>query len=259
MNNEMFAPSLVTLTGASDDTKYEDLFERSKKYPFVEWAVLYSYSRSGNDPRYPSFDWIHNLVKTPEVQNGEVNIALHLCGAGKTDVVTEFVRGLNTIPWFYLGQSGLFMLPGNARIQLNFNLQNVHFSIADLQRIIAINNDFGGTPIITQHNEANKELLNHRFAPNHQILFDSSGGRGIEVAKWPAPIPEKMCGYAGGIGPDNIGDVSFALDPIAAPPFWIDMETKIRTDNKLDLELCDHVLKICEGWIEMNQGLSQSV
>lgn len=237
-----YAPTLVTLTGASDDTNIDSLLEMSEKFPFVEWAILYSHDRSGKDPRYPSLEWIHKFLDRVATKP-ETNIAFHLCGSAVTDFILRYPRA----ELFFLAHEAAYQ---NTRIQLNFALNKSKFMIHQLQEAI----DSELIPIITQHNEANKELLDYPFSDNHQILFDASGGQGIEVTKWPTAIPEKVCGYAGGIGPDNIGPVSFEIDHVAPPVYWIDMETKIRTDNKLDLELCLFVLRVCEGWIDMNKG-----
>ena len=53
-----------------------------------------------------------------------------------------------------------------------------------------------------------------------------------------------FCGYAGGLNPDTIGD---ALAAIAArvpdgQPYWIDMESGVRTDDRFDLDKCERVL-----------------
>jgi hypothetical protein len=53
-----------------------------------------------------------------------------------------------------------------------------------------------------------------------------------------------FCGYADGLNPDNIG---VALPAIAAcvpegQPYWIDMESGVRTDDRFDLDKCELVL-----------------
>jgi phosphoribosylanthranilate isomerase len=59
------------------------------------------------------------------------------------------------------------------------------------------------------------------------------------------PYPGRPVGYAGGIGPDNVVDIIKRIN--AAGPYWIDMESKIRTDNWLDLKLCRAVCEAVYG------------
>jgi phosphoribosylanthranilate isomerase len=80
------------------------------------------------------------------------------------------------------------------------------------------------------------------FSSNHQVLFDQSGGRGIETTEWETPLENKICGYAGGLGPQNINEQFSLIQSVADRPFWIDMEGKIRTEDILDLALCKEVL-----------------
>ena len=48
-------------------------------------------------------------------------------------------------------------------------------------------------------------------------------------------------GFAGGIGPDNVLDVIRDIGP--RDPYWIDMESGVRTDDKLDLAKVRRVLE----------------
>jgi len=97
---------------------------------------------------------------------------------------------------------------------------------------------------ITQHNPANIDVLpalrEHR---NHAILFDASGGRGLSPNEWATPLNGVRCGYAGGLGLDNIADQMVVIkDAVGEHPFWVDMEGKLRDENdcfSLDLSrLC---------------------
>jgi phosphoribosylanthranilate isomerase len=71
-------------------------------------------------------------------------------------------------------------------------------------------------------------------------LFDRSGGL------WPPhPGGDRLVGYAGGIGPDNVADV---LEQIGATgPYWIDMESGVRTDDRFDLGKCRRVCEAVYG------------
>jgi phosphoribosylanthranilate isomerase len=84
--------------------------------------------------------------------------------------------------------------------------------------------------------------------PNASLLFDPSGGRGIEPFSWPVPPLGARMGYAGGIGPDNLLDVLRAIGPVESP-FWIDMESGVRTDDRFDLAKARAVLETAAPFV----------
>lgn len=66
---------------------------------------------------------------------------------------------------------------------------------------------------------------------NMSVLFDASCGKGIVASTYQPPLtnPDVMCGYAGGLGPDNVGAAMEALIDVAeGKPIWIDMESSLR-------------------------------
>lgn len=79
-----------------------------------------------------------------------------------------------------------------------------------------------------------------------QMLFDRSGGTGKVPDTWPRhPGGGVQVGYAGGINPDNVLDVIDAIGPDG--PYWIDMESGVRTDDWFDLDKCEAVLQAVYG------------
>ena len=93
-----------------------------------------------------------------------------------------------------------------------------------------------------------------RIAP----LFDSSGGRGVVEKSWPK-IPHHeygpiWCGYAGGLGPDNIKEELQKIEEaVGEAEIWIDMETKLRNKkDQFDLNLCEQVLQEAEPYVEVS-------
>ena len=80
------------------------------------------------------------------------------------------------------------------------------------------------------------------FPENETVswLYDCSGGRGKVPNTWPRTDQDRLVGYAGGIGPENVLDV---LDQIPSTNYWIDMETHVRTNDIFDLDKCLSVLK----------------
>lgn len=244
----MFAPNLVTLTGASDDVDVKALYDLSLEFPFVEWGILYSHKQNGLGGKYPSKTWINNFFEMVAAASDTtpMNVAIHLCGSSVNDYVND---SLYPQRMDIIGENLEFLYPfflfDNLRIQLNFTLPHVKFELDDLATVI--NGEL--IPVITQYKPQNESLLTLDFPSNHQLLFDTSGGRGISPDVWPAQIPEKMCGYAGGIGPNNISQVLTQLSEIVVTPYWIDMENNLRTvDDKFDLVKCRKVLETVRGF-----------
>jgi phosphoribosylanthranilate isomerase len=74
-------------------------------------------------------------------------------------------------------------------------------------------------------------------------LFDESGGDGVAPEHAPPPVDGMYCGYAGGIGPDNVVERIQAINAVCPNDFWIDMEGRVRTDDVLDMAKVRSVLK----------------
>lgn len=219
-----------TLTGVDEFTDLSKLEEISFCYPFVEWGVLLSSSenRLENGNRYPSLNWLkENLPKLKLIsEKTGCSIALHVCGK-ETKFLLE--QNKNSI--------ALELISFVNRLQINF-IYKEH-QVLQLEKLCAI---YPNKIFITQHNQKNKDLYLKIKANNHQVLFDESGGRGIECASWEQNLKGKICGYAGGLGLDNIEVQLKNIKKIANDNFWIDMEGKIRNSDKLDINICENIL-----------------
>lgn len=62
---------------------------------------------------------------------------------------------------------------------------------------------------------------------------------------WPRPKPEFPCGYAGGLGPDNVIEQIQQIETVCGVHYWIDMERNVRTpdDGELDMDKVRRVLE----------------
>ena len=133
-------------------------------------------------------------------------------------------------------------------MQLNFNQERKPVDLAALRAFLAT---FPTLPVITQHNDANRDVWQAlRGHPNHAVLFDASGGNGILPGAWPPPLPELACGYAGGLGPatlyEHLGKIS---DAAGDRPTWIDMEGALRVEDsagvdRFNLDRCRFCLEV---------------
>lgn len=208
--------SCCTLTGVDESTDLPTLTALSREFPIVEWGFLYSPKRQGLPGRYPSAD---SLRRAFTELSPEVRVALHVCGGGVPDllegesVVSELVE---------------LVAARNGRVQLNFNQTR---DPLDLGQLIGFMSRHPALTVITQHNLANYWLWRLlRVAANHAVLFDASGGRGLLPEAWPEPLPGVPCGYAGGLGPENLSEQLTRIQAVAGnAAIWVDMEGRLRT------------------------------
>jgi phosphoribosylanthranilate isomerase len=173
--------------------------------PNCEIGVLFTAKPEGRN-RYPSRSTLHNLL----TEMKSWNCALHVCGREAKQLVMAYMAHDLT----HLVQ----------RIQLN----GTH-TIGEIEAVCEMYSDH---EIITQHTQNNIHLLEVQ-APNHAILVDASGGRGLSPGEWVRPDTKKRVGYAGGIGPDNIREEHAKICAISSrfENVWIDMEGKLRDDD----------------------------
>ena len=219
----------MTVTGADDDSNVRGMAELSKEYPFLEWGILTPLC-GGN--RFPSEDWVKHLLE--EQKNTSMNLSAHLCG-GDLDDALENKSKIN--------------LEQFKRIQLNFHGQNyyelVMKSVTDTEMTLYTLELFlkkmSNKKVIFQFDGVNDGWIYNYLAygdfPNIQYLFDTSSGAGILPGTFPMPYKGVTCGFAGGLGPDNLEKVIETLKECMSPTkeFWLDMESRVRTDGMLDL------------------------
>ncbi|HEX9640583.1 MAG TPA: hypothetical protein VGB13_04645 [Candidatus Krumholzibacteria bacterium] len=229
----------VTISGADADTPAGALDALEERYPFVEWAILVSPKRAGG-PRYPAPDALAGLVDG----RAACHCAFHLCGTAARQT---------------LGGDGFARPPPGLRIQLNGFTQWVdeHGPLTPVGQWMTAVRAAGVEVILqVQHERAlSVARLLADIHPNVSALWDQSGGRG-RLTAWPDPLPGLRMGYAGGITPDN---VKHALEDLAARTTdgetWIDMESGVRTDDKLDLAKVESVLAQAEPYVHHGEAV----
>lgn len=226
----------VTITGADDNTPIAKMIELSKKHPFVEWGILFSPKRIGED-RYPSHDWIKGLAD--RCTTLRMNFSAHLCGSYTSKMLYGDFKTTEIIIDQY---SKLF-----SRYQLNFNAQNSSWTAEFFAMLASADSRF-----ILQFNKSNlqicEKIINKYKLTNVDFLYDASGGNGILPEKYEAPIADHYTGYAGGLSPDNIEEAIEKINTASArilQGVWIDTESGVRTDGKLDMDKVDRFLAIC--------------
>lgn len=239
----------VTLTGADDDTSIEEMMLLSEQYPFVEWGILFSQSRSGV-PRYPSIEWIDELWDSSTMKT---HLSAHLCGKWVSDVIS-----LGVLTFLNDDQCDMF-----GRIQLNMAADRLRKVLDPMKKDHELLwQAIGGEQVILGGAFSAVEMkmdLRSFFLNDVSVLFDTSGGKGELTKEWPSPYVVNdtplFCGYAGGLSPENLEEQLLLIEQACQvearrePEIWIDVETGVRTKDKFDLKKCEEFLKIAESWI----------
>ena len=229
--------SCCTLTGVDEKTDLEQLIQLSHQFPVSEWGFLYSPKRQGQPGRYPSIPLLQRAFSDlPQ----DVHAALHICGRGVSDILSGEPIILDLVKQ---------VTQRHGRIQLNFNHTRAPVDLAALADLL---DTFPSLTVITQHNLANSSVWEELHGyPNHAMLFDSSGGKGVlPVSQWPEPLPGVSCGYAGGLSSANLAE---EMGKIAAKTgrqsTWLDMEGHLRSFDRngvdwFNLTQCERCLEI---------------
>lgn len=245
----------VTITGADESVRLSDLLALAQEFPFVEWGICASHSawEAGGRPRYPLPEWIKELQRTSLEAPQPLKLALHLCGRW----VRSLLRSEFEIP--------LWLPAGFQRVQLNFHRESTRI---EPEGFAACLRKFHQRDILFQLDGAKgQHYLDLAYAAEADRcypFFDASGGAGIVPEQWPEPIymqtDSDHCyhGYAGGLGPDNvIHELRRIASVVGNTRIWIDMETKVRTDNGqgLDLDKVRTVLQLTRPYVDSEVGV----
>lgn len=226
-------PAFITFTGLDARTDLTRAFRLAQVYP-IEFGVLFSPKRQGLEPRYPDGDTQSSIWWSPLAGNGGGNlghIAAHLCGQYGRDIMTGASPNV-PVDLVYC-----------RRVQVNH--------LEPDPRVIGRYVSGWGRRL---HGIA--QTRGDSFPPPARRcdwLFDRSGGTGQQPAAWPRhPGGNQLVGFAGGIGPDNVLKTLRQID--SAGPFWIDMESGVRTDDWLDLDKVEAVCLAVYGNVRVGQA-----
>lgn len=232
----------VTITGADDSVSPKQIIAIAKKYPFTEWGILFSATQQGK-PRFPSEVWLDEEL--PELYMAGLSLSAHLCGRWVRDVVLRadftWMDNYDDIARYF------------KRVQLNFHGEFHRMSplCPSTLRVRGRGQQFilqcDGPNDATVNQLAHLRLSSGAAHLDAVPLFDKSGGAGVLPGEWPVAWPGIYCGYAGGLGPDNIRTELIKIDVASGgQPFWIDMERRVRSedDSTLDLNKCEQVFDL---------------
>lgn len=238
----------VTITGADNNVDPQELIKISKKFPFVEWGLLFSKGRV-NTSRYPIKHYGYILSMLAEEQDADIHLSAHICGEWTREFFMGDFTFANTL--HPLEYPDIF-----SRVQLNFNSTTYKYDLIKTREILQ-NHYF--TQFIFQHNKSNLKLCNEILMSteigkleNIHFLYDSSGGRGTSRSEWPHPIKGHLTGYAGGLNPINLEEQLKLIETVTEEneEIWIDVETGVRdTKDNLDLSKVVKFLEIASKFV----------
>lgn len=198
----------------------------------IEFGILLSPNHSRE--KYPSPQYLEKLYNSSYI----LNLSGHLCGQFARDFADGKEIPINFSPY--------------KRIQLNLAsfIDDVKAELL-LKSLITIKK-LNKKCIIQVGNPHTKSmyLLNNllKEKAEFQVLFDASGGNGIEPETWPRKFEAVECGYAGGLNPQNLFKNLIKIkEATDNQPFWIDMESGIRTNYRIDKESILEVLRIIKN------------
>lgn len=225
----------ITFSGIDEGIDPEWLAEITSIYSDsmnIEWGILLSNKNSR--PRYPGDKWIESLGKLSREK--ELFLAGHLCGKYARDFVNGKLETEIDLGFF-------------DRIQINFGPFIELVSAENLYNSIVEQQQQDSHFILQAGKELDKTIEIARYLKKRliqtSILFDCSGGNGIEPQSWPQSLPDILCGYAGGLAPHNLErQLQEIYSAAGAAQFWIDMESGIRTHNLIDQDKIIEVINI---------------
>ena len=225
---------ILTFTGVDRVTSLPDVVEIAARHPQVEFGVLVG----SETQEYADNGIFPPLPRVREFRALDIRTSLHLCGKYARQAMN------NPIP-----SAVLSLCEGFSRVQLNlhgdrWNPRRVDVTAEAVRRFA---DAAPAERIILQHRAGWEDVpVVH---PAVEYLFDRSEGAGREAFhEWPSP-PEHggRVGYAGGIGPHNIGRVMQFVEGHRDNALWLDMEGNVRTGGWLDLDAVREVCRIALG------------
>ena len=213
----------ITFTGIDYSTNLQDITALIEYDSRAEFGVLLSYNNSGN--RYPSDASFFNKILTDIPHD---NLDIHICGTACANFLSN---PYSILPLEF----------DNCRIQLNIG----KWHGIDYAKLATFISDFNLRGLIFQHGKSELAFKLSQYSDKVSVLVDSNGGRGKEITQITEPFNGVKTGYAGGIGPDNIETVLLKLEDSLPKDYttWVDMETKIRTNDWFDIRKIKLVLE----------------
>jgi hypothetical protein len=209
----------VTFAGLDETADLEKLKEVRSLYFTVEWGVRLAVEHQGREAGFPDIDWIRKLAP-------ELNLSAQLWGKSAAD--------------FLEGDDAELMARYGAcwaqfrRIQIDSPKQMDAVDLPKLTGLLAKNPE---KQIVFRVRDQNLDIADALVTQGIPCatLFDQSQAQDPTQKKWPKGVKRFAgCGYAGGLGPDNIYK---QLSPIlnaaqSAERWWVEIDSSLRTTEE---------------------------
>ncbi len=174
--------------------------------------------------------WFNELLREMN-QISRTHLAIHINNEWAHDICTKGVIPDIIYDWIKIERQ--HNKPLIQRIQLNMS-QNTADNI-DICALRAVMYEFRHTEFIFQYNDKTKNAIEklHKSHAKFSLLFDASGGNGIEPDRWQKPIyAEHPMGYSGGLSVDNIIKHLNKINALAGDSeIWCDAEGKLKSQT----------------------------
>lgn len=207
-------PSFIAFTGVDSSDLIPGMQDLSSRYP-IEWGVLVDDDKKDDD-LFADADVRAALLAAPGLR-----YAAHVCG--------EQARLIANDP-----DAASINLAGFQRLQVNHGFSG---STPDqIENVVS----FGRKNTIRSMLQT---LTEFPVDARLDWLYDTSFGTGKSPTSWPA-LPGNdgpLCGFSGGIRPENVGDILAAINAPVGAQYFIDMESGVRSDGRFDLAKCEAV------------------
>ena len=217
----------ITCSDPREHNSIKSIIELSR-LPHAEIAVQCHPSKMSNG--MPRNIWFNELLREmKQLQHG--NLAIHINNEWSNDICTKGIIPDIIYDWIKIERT--HNKPLIKRIQLNMS-QNTADNI-DVCALRAVLYEFRHTEFIFQYNEKTKDAIEklHKSGANFSLLFDASGGNGIQPAQWQKPVYENHpMGYSGGLSLNNVySNLNKIQSVVGDDVIWIDAEGKLKTQT----------------------------
>ena len=238
----------ITCSDPRNYNSYRDLKELWNLDERVEIAVQMHPGKVSPDTE--RYRWVQELVKTHLYADFyRENFAMHI----NLDWCDDICNGQIPEPLqdFFNARRLFAPTPIVQRIQLNMPQKTAdNFNPQKLKQIIDY---YPNKEFILQYNPRTKNAVQELYKLTHKfsLLFDASGGRGVDAKTWEKPVfhDEISMGYSGGLSPENITNNLDKIQTVANPfDIWIDAEGKLKTDDKFDVSRAAQYIKNTLAW-----------
>jgi hypothetical protein len=207
-------PAFITFTGVDSAESIPSMQSLASQFP-IEWGILIDPAQEGN-PLFPTEKERSALLRAG------LRLSAHVCGVPARAIVDGRQPELN--------------LGGFSRVQINHG--RTGSSMQEILNSIEYGARAGVRPAL-QCQGPFPSIMGVDW------LYDTSFGTGAQTDAWPElPAGQPFCGYAGGLAPDNVQQNLLRMPVATGIPFWIDMESGVRTDGRFDIAKC---AAVCEA------------